>query len=214
MSQGNTAEHDKEVKICLIGCERSGKTTILNIWKGEGFDSVYSQTDEINSVPVSVILADGRHLTVQVCSTCNEVRSTTEMQCDCAGKQIKNSRTTVDSYISDCLIHVFVASKEDKNNSGFLNGFLNSPFYRKSTPKARYLIVTKAKEEDASNGGLVGVCDTYHLKRYDVDCQTDGNVLMDILKEIVKEYVGEQPAPPQEIKPESTHGKKCSCVLC
>ncbi|KAL7718853.1 Small GTPase [Entamoeba marina] len=52
---------DDCLTICLIGCERVGKTTLVNIWNGEEFDEVYSKTDDIYNKQIDKLVGSTSH---------------------------------------------------------------------------------------------------------------------------------------------------------
>ncbi|KAL7718875.1 Small GTPase [Entamoeba marina] len=182
----NYTRNSPDVSICMIGCERVGKTTLVNIWAGEEFDEVYSKTDDVYCKELTVDVSNKqRHVVIW----------------DCSGFDFKDNRGTVDSYITYGPIHVFVVSKNDKGSATFLKGFANSIFYRKATPLKKYLIVTKENEEDETKDILDELVSSMGLQRFDVDAK-DIDKVKTILTSIVKDNVIANPVqnPPKERK--------------
>ncbi|GAB1219314.1 hypothetical protein ENUP19_0020G0034 [Entamoeba nuttalli] len=194
--KANELDNQKMISICLIGSERVGKTTLLKIWSNEEFESVYLKTDEITSKTLKV----------------NHNNTTLEVTIwDCSGDEFKNTRGTVDSYVSNGPIHVFVISQSDKGSVVFLKGFINSIFYRKSNPKRKYIIVTHCDEEDCTEGLIDEITQTLHSKRYNV-CYEEIEKIKSILNEIVIEYANEF-LPKPELDSVQPPSKKSCCFL-
>ena len=174
-------QHDFEA--CLIGIERTGKTTLLSLWNNEEYEEVYEKTEDVES----------KIITQEI----NNVSLTVNIW-DCPGKFFTDSSGTVDKYLTEKKVHIFVVKRDDEGSVSFLKGYIDSFLYKKYSVNLKYLIVTKSSgnEDDQENEEEIkSLVDEFHMKRFDVECDQNAENVRKILVEIMKDYIKEFNVP-------------------